>query len=205
MAEDKAGASTRPSLLLRIRDPGDAVAWQAFVDVYGPLIYRHGRRRGLQDADAADLAQEVLFQVSRSIQKFEYRPEQGRFRDWLGTVTENKVRTFLARRAGVAQAQGEAGPADPLGNVAAGAQDTQWAEEYSRHILHLALTRIQPHFEEHVWRAFGRVWRDDRPPAEVARELDQTVDWVYMVKARVLKRLHEEVQELAEDMPLSLR
>ena len=63
------------------------------MDVYGPLIYRQGRRRGLQDADAADMTQEVLFQVSRSIQTFEYRPEQGRFRDWLGTVTENKIRT----------------------------------------------------------------------------------------------------------------
>jgi RNA polymerase sigma-70 factor (ECF subfamily) len=190
-------------LLLRIRDPGDTVAWRAFVDVYGPLIYRHGR--GLQDADAADVTQEVLFQVSRSIQTFEYRPEQGRFRDWLGTVTENKIRTFLTRRAGAGRAAGEAGAVNQLTSVAAGEQDTQWAEEFSRHLLHLALTRIQPHFEEHIWRAFERVWRDDQPPAEVANELNQTVDWVYMVKARVLKRLQEEVYELAEDMPLLLR
>jgi RNA polymerase sigma-70 factor (ECF subfamily) len=205
MAENASGTSTRPSLLLRIRNPGDTAAWQAFVDVYGPLIYRHSRGRGLQDADAADVTQEILFQVSRSIQTFEYRPEHGRFRDWLGTVTENKIRTFLTRRAAAVHAQGEADSPDLLQNVAAGAQDTQWAEEFSRHILHLALTRIQPHFEEHVWRAFESVWRDDRPPAEVARDLGQSIDWVYMVKARVLKRLHEEVQELAEDMPLFLR
>jgi len=49
------------------------------------------------------------------------------------------------------------------------------------------------------------VWRDDRPPAEVAQAFNQTVDWVYMVKARVLKRLQEEVQDLAEDMPLLMR
>jgi RNA polymerase sigma-70 factor (ECF subfamily) len=205
MAEHTAGARTRPSLLLRLRDSGDTAAWQAFVDAYGPLIYRHGRRRGLQDADAGDLTQEVLFQVSRSIQTLEYRPEQGRFRDWLGTVTENKIRTFLTRQAGTARARGEAGPIDPLASVAAGEQDTQWAEEFNRHVLHLALTRIQPHFEEHVWRAFESVWRDDHPPAEVARALGQGIDWVYMVKARVLKRLQEEVQELAEDMPLFLR
>jgi RNA polymerase sigma-70 factor (ECF subfamily) len=205
MAEHMAGARTRPSLLLRLRHAGDTAAWQAFVDVYGPLIYRHGRRRGLQDADAADLTQEVLFQVSRSIQTFEYRPEQGRFRDWLGTVTENKIRTFLTRQAGTAQARGEAGPIDPLASVAAGEQDTQWTEDFNRHILHLALTRIQPHFEEHVWRAFESVWRDDHPPGQVARDLGQGIDWVYMVKARVLKRLQEEVQELAEDMPLFLR
>jgi RNA polymerase sigma-70 factor (ECF subfamily) len=205
MAENMPGAGTRASLLLRIRDPGDSAAWQAFVDVYGPLIYRHGRARGLQDADAADLTQVVLFQVSRSIQTFEYRPEQGRFRDWLGTVTENKIRTFLHQQAGAVQARGETGQVDPLANIVAGGQDTQWAEEFNQHILHLALTRIQPHFEEHVWRAFERVWRDDHTPAQVARELDRGIDWVYMVKARVLKRLQEEVQELAEDMPLFLR
>jgi RNA polymerase sigma-70 factor (ECF subfamily) len=205
MAGKTSGARTRPSLLLRIRDPGDTAAWQAFVDTYGPLIYRHTRGRGLQDADAADLTQEVLFQVSRSIQAFEYRPEQGRFRDWLGIVTENKIRTFLTRQAGAVQPRGETGQLDPLAHVAAGEQDTQWAEEFNRHILHLALTRIQPHFEEHVWRAFEGVWRDDQPPGQVAGALGQSIDWVYMVKARVLKRLQDEVQELAEDMPLLLR
>ncbi len=205
MAGITGGASTRPSLLLRIRDPGDTAAWQIFVDVYGPLIYRHGRGRGLQDADAAEVTQDVLFQVSRSIQAFDYRPEQGRFRDWLGTVTENKIRTFLTREAGTVHARGEAGKADPMAMVASGQQDTQWSEDFDRHILHQALTRIQPHFEEHVWRAFELVWRDDRPPATVAREFGQTIDWVYMVKARVLKRLQEEVQELAEDMPLCMR
>src|SRR5262249_47157268 len=138
-------------------------------------------------------------------QMFDYRPEQGRFRDWLGAVTANKICTFLARQAGAAHGRGEAGNADPMANLAAGQQDSQWAEEFNRHVLHLALTRIQPHFEEHVWRAFERVWRDDRPPAEVAQEMGQRIDWVYMVKARVLKRLQEEVQELAEDMPLFLR
>src|SRR5262245_10245666 len=127
MAGNTTGVSTRPSLLLRIRDPKDTQSWRTFVDVYGPLIYRHGRCRGLQDTDAADVAQEVLFQVSRSIQTFEYRPEQGRFRDWLGTVTANKICTFQARQAGAAHGRGEAGNADPMANLAAGQQDTQWA------------------------------------------------------------------------------
>src|SRR5262249_20305144 len=139
MAGNTVSGHTRASLLLRIRDPGDTAAWQAFVNVYAPLMYRHCRPRGLPDADAADLTKGILFQVSRSIQTFESRPEQGRFRDWLGTVTENKVRTFLTRQAGTVQARGEAGQIEPLASVAAGEQDTQWAEEFNRHILQLAL------------------------------------------------------------------
>ena len=56
---------TRESLLLRIRDSQDREAWQEFVSIYRPLIYRVGRRHGLQDADAQNLAQEVLQKVER--------------------------------------------------------------------------------------------------------------------------------------------
>src|SRR5262245_60129627 len=89
---------TRPSLLLRIRDPNDHVSWQTFVDVYGPRVYRTCRRKGLQHADAAEVTQEVFLQVSRSIRTLDYQPERGRFRAWLGTVTHNKLRNFLTRR-----------------------------------------------------------------------------------------------------------
>lgn len=204
MSEHAAEAATSPSLLLRIRDPGDQDAWRTFVDVYGPLVYRHARRRGLQDADAAEVTQEVLFQVSRSIQTFEYRPEQGRFRDWLGTVTHNKICSLRRRQAGAAHAVGDTGKEDGVEVLAAPPKDTQWAEEFYRHLLQTALTRTRPHFEEPTWRAFELLWRDQLPVADVARELGQTVNWVYLAKSRVLHRLQQEVQHLAEDMPLFL-
>jgi RNA polymerase sigma-70 factor (ECF subfamily) len=49
--------------------------------MYAPLVHRYARRHGLQDADAADLAQDVMIQVARALRSFEYRPERGRFRD----------------------------------------------------------------------------------------------------------------------------
>ena len=51
---------TRPSLLLRIRDAGDAASWGEFADLYGPIIRSYCRPRGLQDADAVDVGQLVL-------------------------------------------------------------------------------------------------------------------------------------------------
>src|SRR5581483_3188670 len=73
MSDESASQSTRPSLLMRLRDAGDAGAWATFVDVYTPLVYGYLRRRGLQDADAADVAQEVMTEVARSIRAFEYQ------------------------------------------------------------------------------------------------------------------------------------
>ncbi|MCA9140154.1 MAG: hypothetical protein KDB00_25455 [Planctomycetales bacterium] len=47
---------TRASLILRLRNPGDVAAWDEFVGLYGPVIYRASRRRGLQAADVDGLS-----------------------------------------------------------------------------------------------------------------------------------------------------
>ena len=72
-------ASTRPSLLIRIRDPGDAEAWGQFVALYGPMIYQFARKQGLQDADAADLTQIVLQAVIDAMKRLEYDPQRGSY------------------------------------------------------------------------------------------------------------------------------
>jgi RNA polymerase sigma-70 factor (ECF subfamily) len=188
-------------LLLRIRDPRDAKAWRTFVDVYGRLVYRHCRSRGLRHEDAENVTQEVFAQVSRSIQGFEYRPELGRFRNWLGTVTRNEINRFLKKEAHAVHGGGGTDE-QALEEVAARAEDTAWAEEFNAHVLAAALGRSRAHFEEQTWQAFERVWLDQRPAAEVARELDVPIDRVYVAKSRVLERLEQEVRELAEDSVL---
>lgn len=54
------GPSTQASLLIRLRDHGDERAWAEFTEVYGPAVLQLARRRGLQDADAQDLVQDVF-------------------------------------------------------------------------------------------------------------------------------------------------
>src|SRR5271156_1087590 len=90
--------ATRASLLVRLRDGGDAEAWQEFVRLYAPVIYGFARKRGLQDAGAADLMQEVLRSVSNAAPRLEYDPALGTFRGWLFTVTRNKVFNFFEGR-----------------------------------------------------------------------------------------------------------
>src|SRR4051794_19657995 len=98
---------TRASLLARLRDPRDAEAWGQFVELYAPLIFGWGRRRGLQDADAADLTQEVLRAVAASLPAAGYDPAKGAFRGWLYAVTRNKLNTFLARQGRAPRGSGD--------------------------------------------------------------------------------------------------
>ena len=58
---------TRASLLVQLRDGSNATAWHEFVQLYGPVVYGFARKRGLQDADAADLMQDVLRSVNNAI------------------------------------------------------------------------------------------------------------------------------------------
>ncbi len=190
--------ATRPSLLLRIRDPQDADSWSNFVDLYSPLLLRYARKRGLQEADAADVTQDVLVQLAKSIRSFEYRPERGRFRDWLGTVVRHRVLRFFKREANQARrADGEW-----LDDLPATQQDSDWSDAFNAHILNAALEHVRPHFEETTWEAFRLAWLEQQPATTVAEKLDVPVAGVYLAKSRVLKRLREEVMLIAEDWPL---
>jgi RNA polymerase sigma factor (sigma-70 family) len=200
MADHSSGSSTRPSLLLRIRDPQDAEAWQTFVDVYGRLVYRHGRAKGLHHEDAEEVTQIVFAQVSQSIRTFDYRPELGRFRDWLGTVTRHEIQRFLKKRG-----HGDQTAQDVLDQVGAREEDTAWAEAFHAHVLAAALARCRPHYTDQTWRAFELVWLEKRSAAQVAQELNLRIDKVYVAKSRVLDRLEQEVRELAEDSVLFVR
>ena len=191
------GAATSASLLLRLRDPADQTAWETFDSLYRPLIRRSCRRRGLQDADAADVSQEVMARVAKSICSFEYVPERGKFRSWLGVITENGVRTFLGRTT----RQHTVAVDDD--RQAATETDPVWNAEFSEYVLAVACDRIRGEFGPATWAAFESVWLRDESSAEVARRLGTTVRTVYVNKSRVLKRLEQEVMHLAEDLPFA--
>jgi len=192
---------THSSLLLRIRNPGDGEAWGEFAGIYAPLIHRYCLRRGLQDADAADVAQDVMLAVSRAIGRFELNDIKGSFRSWLFKITRNTVADFLDRRNRGPQGGGgstvrrivEAQP-DPT-------TDGLWDREYQRWIFDRACDRVRGEFEESTWQAFWRTAVDSHKGEEVAQALGLSLGAVYIAKSRVLARLKERVREVSDGSP----
>jgi RNA polymerase sigma-70 factor (ECF subfamily) len=185
---------TRLSLLMRIRDSQDEPAWIQFVEVYAPLIHGYLRKRGFQDADAADITQEVLRRVSGAIRRFEYDPKRGDFRGWLFTIVRNQLRTFLERKH--ERGSGDSATMQMLLDFPTPAQDPDWDGEYQRRLFRWAARKVQSDVAQTTWDAFWRTSMEGMSGQEVARQLDMSVAAVYVARSRVIARLRELVQEI---------
>jgi RNA polymerase sigma-70 factor (ECF subfamily) len=169
-----------------------------FVDLYLPLVYRYCRKRGLQDADARDVTQQVLASVHRAIDKFEYDPQRGRFRSWLGTIAQHEIGRYMARDRRPGKGGGD-GLGNQLAEQSAGQVESAWLEEFNAHIFAAAIDRVKPEFDELTWRAFDLTWLGNGKPRDVAAQLNKATAWIYKARFKVLHRLRSEIEFLTSD------
>ncbi len=186
---------THPSLLIRLRNPHAAAACTEFVDLYGPVLFAWCRRRGLQDNDAAEVMQEVLLQVSRSIAGFSYDPDRGRFRGWLTAILKSKLVAF--RKILLRHSNGQSPSMDDI----AGCTDGDWIELCQQRVMDLALAELRSRSSAEHWNAFESVWLKHEAPDVVALRMARNVAWVYLVKSRALTMLREIVVRISADVP----
>lgn len=191
---------TRPSLLVRIRDVADAEAWSRFVEVYGPLIYGFARKQGLQDADAADLVQNVLRSVSTAIGRLDYDARLGSFRGWLFTIARNHLHDFHARRP-LAVGTGDSGVQQLLTAQpqAESNDEAEWNAEYRRRTFAWAAEQVRRDVHETTWLAFWKTAVEGAGAKETATELGMSVAAVYLAKSRVMARIKEQVHTLHDE------
>lgn len=188
--------TTSTGLLQGIRDQ-DRTAWQRMVSIYSPLVYGWTRRAGFQQADAADLTQDVMLAVLGHAARFEKRSPSDRFRAWLRTICNNKINDRY--RSLKAAPEGR-------GGTTANAQLQEMEEVVSEEVSDAfdlekvrlrrrALEQAKGMFKENVWLAFWRTAVEGDHPADVAEDLGMTVWAVYKAKTRVLQRLRIELEE----------
>lgn len=186
--------TTRHSLLARLRDVGDEGAWSDFVRLYAPLVYSLARKHDLQDADAADLTQDVLRSMVQALPRLVYDPARGSFRGFLFTAARNQIRKqVMARKRGPVNSE-------LLDEMPAPEEVDAWEQEYQRHVFGLAAERVRDGFRPATWQAFWRTSVDGEEAQRVGDELGLSVGAVYIARTRVLARIREAVRELEGDV-----
>jgi RNA polymerase sigma-70 factor (ECF subfamily) len=193
--------ATRLSLLVRLCDARDDAAWSQFVDIYAPLIFSFARKHGLQDADAADLTQEVLQAVSGGIRRLDYDPRRGSFRGWLFTVVRSKLCNVVAAGKRPGRGSGDPDVQQRLQELPAREEDQEawWDREHEQRVFSWAAEQVRGSFQASTWQAFWQTAVEGKTGPEVARALGLSVAAVYLAKGRVMARLKELIRETLDE------
>jgi RNA polymerase sigma-70 factor (ECF subfamily) len=186
--------TTPVSLLERLRQPDQPGAWNQFVELYTPLLYRWARRMRLPSQEAADLVQDVLVVLVRKLPEFRYDQHQS-FRGWLHTVTLNKYRETLRRRVVPPLEEKTAA----LSDLAVPDDAAEFGEEeYRRYLVGRALQVMRDEFQPATWQACWEYVVAGRPAADVAAQLGLTANAVRLSKVRVLRLLRRRLEGLLD-------
>ena len=164
------------------------------------MIYGYARKRGLQDADAADIAQDVFHRVLGALRRLDYDPTRGSFRAWLCTITRNRIATWLAAPQRRDRGSGDTEVFDLLEEHPDPHQDGLWDQHYQREVFLWAAEQVRPGFTDSTWQAFWQTAVEGQDATAVARERSTlSIGAVYVARSRVLDRIKNQIRQLAPD------
>lgn len=188
---------TRSTLIAQVRSPENRGAWAEFVALYRPVIYRMARKRGMQDADAQDLAQAVLIRILGAVERWEKSDPSIRFRNWISRVAKNAILTALAGSSKGAAIGGTA-----IQNLLEEQADIDpdleqdFRLEFLREKYHRAASTVRTDVDSGTWQAFELSVVEGRPCNEVAERLGKPIGTIYAARSRVMRRLRDQVDRL---------
>jgi RNA polymerase sigma factor (sigma-70 family) len=189
--------TTRVTLLHRLnQDPADQLSWAEFVRLYSPAIRGWLIHWGLQEADAQDVAQNVLLRLTAKLPQFKYDPSKS-FRGWLKTLTHHAWHDFVTEAGYRTRGSGDTSVLDQLQSVEAREDLAARVEAtFDKELLEMALLRAKSRVADTTWQAFKLAALDGIPPQTVADQLGVRVSQVYLAKHRLQKLVQEEIRAI---------
>ena len=193
-----AASDTRNSLILRLHDNLDVEAWEQFVAIYEPLIYRLARAKGFQNADAQEIIQEVFIAVAGAVDRWEPDNDRGRFRDWLFKIARNMMINFMTRKRHRSIGSGDSRIANLLNQQPANAteQSAEFDFEYRREVFRWAADQVRDQVKDNTWQAFWQTSVESQSAQQVAEQLGMTIGAVHIARSRVRSRLRAAVSKM---------
>jgi RNA polymerase sigma factor (sigma-70 family) len=194
---------TRQSLLSRLRNAGDDQGWREFFETYWKLIYSFAIRKGLNEQEAQEVVQETCIAVAKTMPEFDYNPARCSFKSWLRHLAEKKIADQFRKRerAGVLVSADDTAflhlvEASPSAESIA--PDSQWDEEWQKHLLAVALERVKTQVSPRQFKLFHHHAVQGQSVKDTARAFGVSLMQVYLARHRVGKLVQREVARLRE-------
>ena len=185
--------TTRVSLLLRIKNRQDGDAWREFDDVYRPMLRRFALAYGADATEADDVIQHCMTAIHEHIDRFEYDPSKGRFKGWLKTLVNNRIRNLIRKRKERIAMTGEfAAVTANAGDDPEAIFEKIWMDEHLKHALKLVSREV----EEKTFNAFVDYVIHERPVEEICAKHGLNANQVHKSKHRLTKKLAEKMAAL---------
>jgi len=185
-------ATTKSTLLERVKNRNDNTAWREFHRLYAPILYRYARVRGLSRDDALEVRDECLKVLAMKMPGFDYVRAKGGFQAWLRRMVHRKTIDFLRKRR-IGQAKTTELRRLPDRNPT---PEDVWEECWQREHLKYCVNQVRPLVPEKSFRVFRMLMLDDCSVREVCAELGVNTNQVYKAKSLVLKAVRMKMAEL---------
>lgn len=186
---------TRHSLIVKLQNPKGEQAWREFVSIYEGFLQRLARRNGVPERHIADVIQQILMVVARSIQQWQDDGNAASFRRWLATVARTAAIRFMSREAKQIGAVGGSEILVRLESIP-DLPDSTSIERYEHEVILWAAEQVKHEFLPSSWSAFWATLVEGRDVNQVARELGVSCGSVYMSRSRILARIRSKIQEV---------
>lgn len=187
------------SMLTTISGTSGEIDWPTLVSDCEPRIAAWCRRFGLQDADTADVSQNVLLKSVISIRSGNFDANKGHFMCWLKVVTDNTIRTLLWKRAARRECVNGERMDTTLQSICLASTDEPSSEEACieeeslRHQLQHAENCVKPRVKRETWEAYRLTMHENFSPSHTAEQIGISVRDVYVAKCRVIGYLKREL------------
>ena len=192
---------TSTSLLRRVRT-FDEEAWQALVATYGERVYRWCRVAKLQHEVAIDVTQDVFIAVFGSMDRFRRERQSDGFRKWLRGITAKRIGAYWRRQFPLSPPVGGSDWQGLLGALEAphvsGSTSDGGTSRSDDDIRRQAIEHVRRETTARDWAILERLALSGQSAVKVADEFGVSVNVVYLVRSRLMRRIRERENQLKD-------
>ena len=189
--------STRSSVLRAVADTENKAAWNRFFDLYAGFVYSVARSRGLNDADADDVVQNVFADLARNLPTYRYDRAKGRFRSYLAGLVNWRVVDKM--KSAKREADLKASYKEEVESAVKG--DAAFEErEWQAAAMEEALRRMKPDVRPEHYAAFVASAVEGQDTEAVMKLYGLSRDNLYQIRTRLTEKLRETVAVVLAEM-----